>query len=223
MTVGAPESEQVLLDRAHKLAGISLGDVADSHGLCLPPNLRRHKGAVGDLLESVLGATARSRPVPDFEALGIELKTVPIDRQDRACESTHVCTIPLNDLIGQRWITSTVRRKLERVLWIPVVGDRSVALRNRRIGTPCMWSPSSEEEEILRGDWEEHMELIATGRLHELDARSGTYLQVRPKAPNRDALIASSDENGAPGATLPRGFYLRPFFTTRILCAAASP
>ena len=36
----------------------------------------------------------------------------------------------------------------------------------------------------MREDWEEQVELIATGRLDELDARMGTYLQIRPKAAN---------------------------------------
>jgi DNA mismatch repair protein MutH len=217
MSESAPQSERELLSRAGALAGWSLGEIANAYHFPLPANLSGHKGVIGDLLEHVLGATAMSRPVPDFESLGIELKTVPVNRRGRCAESTHVCTIPARGAIAEQWFTSTVRHKLARVLWVPIELDRTLKIDARRIGAACLWSPSDEDEQILREDWEEHMELIVTGRFGELDARSGTYLQVRPKAANRDALVPVSDESGELAATLPRGFYLRPSFTTRIL------
>jgi DNA mismatch repair protein MutH len=113
-----------------------------------------------------------------------------------------------------------VRRKLARVLWVPVEAAPAIPLARRRIGTPLLWTPSPAEEAVLQADWEEHMELLATGRLHELDARAGEYLQVRPKAANARALAPAPDEDGAPAATLPRGFYLRPALTRRILRTA---
>jgi len=217
MTPSAPQSERELADRAACLAGLTLAEIANNCGFRLPVDLRRQKGIVGEMLELVLGATASSRPVPDFENLGIELKTIPLDRHQRPAESTHVCTVALQDLVGQRWASCTVRVKLARVLWIPIEARHDLALAERRVGTPTLWTPSREEETVLRQDWEEHMELIATGRFDELDSRMGTYLQVRPKAPNRAALRSASDASGTPAATLPRGFYLRPRFTSGIL------
>ena len=73
---------------------------------------------------------------------------------------------------------------------------------------------------MLRADWEEYMELLATGRYEEIDARLGEYLQIRPKAANSRALVAASNAEGLPAATLPRGFYLRPRFTKTVLEAA---
>ncbi|MGR8920810.1 MAG: DNA mismatch repair endonuclease MutH [Gammaproteobacteria bacterium] len=216
----APASEAELVARADALAGLTLGEIAARHGVRLPPDLRRHKGIIGELLEAALGASAGSRPEPDFVHLGIELKTIPVDRRGRPRESTHVCTVALTDLVGQSWTGSTVLRKLSRVLWVPVESAAGLAPADRRVGRPRLWSPSPAEAATLRSDWEEHMELIATGRLAELDARLGVALQVRPKAPNRDALGAASDADGAPAATLPRGFYLRPQFTARILAGA---
>lgn len=212
-----PTSEQELLDRARALAGLELGEIAETAGRALPPDLRRRKGVVGELLERVLGATAASRPVPDFEAIGVELKTIPVGDDERPRESTHICTLTLHDLAGQRWATSTVRRKLARVLWVPIEARPDIALARRRIGRARLWSPTAAEEAVLASDWEEHMELIATGRFDQIDGRLGTYLQVRPKAANRDAVMAAHDASGRPSATLPRGFYLRASFTRRIL------
>ena len=216
-----PANEDVLLARAHDLSGRTLGEVAYGLGVSLPPDLRGHKGVVGELIERALGAQGDSRPVPDFEHLGIELKTVPLGPDERPRESTHVCTLALHDLLGQRWETSTVRRKLARVLWIPIATGSAVPLAERRVGRPCLWSPCAADEAVLAADWEEHMELVATGRHTEIDGRRGTYLQVRPKAANRDARVAALDDVGAPAQTLPRGFYLRTVFTARILREAA--
>lgn len=213
----APASEHELLARAERLAGLTLAELAGEFGMPVPPHLRGHKGWVGDLVETALGATGASRPVPDFEHLGIELKTIPLDARGRVLESTHVCSVPLDPGQCAHWSDSVVRRKLARVLWVPVEGGADRPPRARRLGRPVLWSPTQAQETVLREDYEEHMELIQLGRLDEIDARLGTYLQVRPKAANGRALTASADAAGEPAATLPRGFYLRASFTGTLL------
>ena len=215
--VQVPESEEELYDRASRLAGRSLGVIAGDLNLRPPENLARSKGWVGELLESVLGATAGSRPAPDFESLGIELKTIPVNRNGAPKESTHVCTVPLTATIDLCWESSVVQAKLARVLWIPVEADAKISLRERRIGNPILWSPSMADEAILRADWEEHMDMISLGRLAEIDARLGTYLQIRPKALDSRALTNAVDADGGKTLSLPRGFYLRTCFTRQIL------
>jgi len=207
--------------RAQAWAGHTLDDLARACQSRLPSDLRGHKGLLGDLLECVLGASAASRPEPDFVELGIELKTVPIDARGRPCESTHVCAVTLDELVGQTWARSSVRHKLARVLWMPLEATPSVPLARRRLGCPRLWSPDAAQEAVLRQDWEEHMELMTTGRFDELDARRGTYLQVRPKAANSRSLARASDRRGHFTATLPRGFYLRASFTRAILGQAS--
>lgn len=209
----APASERELLARAERLAGLTLAELAGELDMPVPPHLRGHKGWVGDLVETALGATGASRPVPDFEHLGIELKTIPLDARGRVLESTHVCSVPLDPGQCAHWPDSVVRRKLARVLWVPVEGRADRPPRARRLGRPVLWSPTEAQETVLCEDYEEHMELIQLGRLDEIDARLGTYLQVRPKAANGRALTASADAAGKPAATLPRGFYLRASFT----------
>ncbi|MFT4563712.1 MAG: DNA mismatch repair protein MutH [Gammaproteobacteria bacterium] len=212
-----PRNEVELLENAFALAGQTLGELAQTLGEDVPHNLTHAKGWVGELLELALGADAGSRPVPDFEILGIELKTLPLNNRLQPQESTFVSSAPLANTVGMQWETSAVKAKLNKVLWIPVEAAKTLAIGERRIGSPFLWSPSNEDEQILRADWEEHMERIAFGRLDELDARLGTYLQIRPKALNRRKLTAATNAAGAPTATLPRGFYLRTSFTRKIL------
>ncbi|MCH4293253.1 DNA mismatch repair endonuclease MutH [Shewanella sp. 3B26] len=213
----SPQSLEELLDRAHQMAGLSLGQLAAGLGWPVPANLRRDKGWIGQLIEQELGALAGSRPEQDFLHLGVELKTIPIDSRGKPLETTYVCVAPLMDVGGLKWEQSLVKHKLEQVLWIPVEGERSIPLTDRRIGTPVLWRPSMTESEQLRQDWEEIMELIAIGKVTGLTARHGEVLQLRPKAANAAAKTECIMEDGTVGLTNPRGFYLKTNFTQAIL------
>lgn len=208
-----PQTERELLDNAARLTGKSLQQVAGRLAVQVPDNQKTAKGWTGELLEIWLGATASSRPLPDFPQLGIELKTLPIDDKGRPAESTHVCSVAMNGSIGSSWEQSTVRSKLARVLWVPIEASRSVALAERRIGRPFIWSPDRHEEADLRSDWQEHMDMINSGEIDRITARQGKYLQIRPKAANARALTQTTRDSGEPAMTLPRAFYLRSLFT----------
>lgn len=212
-----PLSELELLDQASALAGYTLGELAALAGLPVPKDLKRDKGWIGLLLEVWLGASAGSKPEQDFAALGVELKTIPIDRSGRPLETTFVCVAPLTGNSGVTWETSHVRYKLRRVLWIPVEGERAIPLAQRRVGAPLLWSPSEEEDRQLRMDWEELMDLIVLGQVESITARHGEVLQLRPKAANNKALTEAVGAHGEPILTLPRGFYLKKNFTTALL------
>ena len=212
-----PLSEAELLANAEGIAGLTLGELAAKLDLDVPTSLQVAKGWVGQLIEQSLGATAASLPEPDFQHIGVELKTLPINHHGQPQESTYVCTVPLLDNTGLQWETSWVRRKLRRVLWVPVEADTTLPVAARRIGMALLWTPSPQQEAVLKQDWEELMDLIVTGQLAQISARHGTWLQIRPKAANARVLCTTFDEQGAPAETLPRGFYLRPAFTRTLL------
>lgn len=125
-----PKSEALLLQQAQQLSGYSLGELAAMAGIVAPKDLKRDKGWIGVLLELWLGASAGSKPEQDFAALGVELKTIPVDSLGRPLETTFVCVAPLTGNSGVTWETSHVRHKLKRVLWIPVEGERSIPPRS---------------------------------------------------------------------------------------------
>ena len=212
-----PQSQEQLLAQAQQLAGYSLGELAQLAGIPIPRDLKRDKGWIGILLEIWLGASAGSKPEQDFAALGVELKTIPIDSSGRPLETTFVCVAPLTGNSGVTWESSHVRHKLKRVLWVPVEGDRAIPLAERRVGAPLLWSPSEEEDRQLRMDWEELMDLIVLGQVERITARHGEVLQLRPKAANSKALTEAVGARGEPILTLPRGFYLKKNFTAALL------
>ncbi|WP_341503042.1 DNA mismatch repair endonuclease MutH [Gallaecimonas sp. GXIMD4217] len=212
-----PQSLDELQDRARALSGFTLAELADRAGLSVPKDLKREKGWMGLLLEHFLGAQAGSRPEPDFPELGVELKTLPIDRQGRPLESTFVAVAPYEGWQGVQWQGSHVRAKLARVLWIPILAERSLAPAERLIATPMLHSLQPDEEAILRRDWEELVELLALGRFDEISAHKGQYLQLRPKAANGRVKTLARNSEGELVAVQPKGFYLRSLYTSRLL------
>ncbi len=212
-----PRDEAQLLERANALAGRTLGDIAFSQGLGVPGSKLRAKGWSGQLLERALGAGAQSLSEPDFPHLGIELKTLPINAVGKPLESTFVCVVPLSQHLGLTYERSCVGRKLDRVLWMPLIVPFKGALAEQSLAIPLLWSPDSEERTVLKRDWEESMELVALGRVDQISAQDGVALQVRPKAANAKAVTRGTDADGRRIATLPRGFYLRPSFTAALL------
>jgi len=212
-----PLSEEELLTRCRVIAGRRLGDIAFDCGITVPQDLRRDKGWVGQLLELALGADAQSLAEPDFRAIGVELKTLPVDRQGRPRESTYVCTVPLEEGLEAHWEDTWLRRKLSRVLWLPVEAEATIPIADRRVGSALLWSPNKEEEALLRQDWEELGERICMGELEQITARMGTVLQIRPKAANSRVRCRSVGAGGEAILTNPRGYYLRPAFTRRLL------
>ncbi len=210
-----PRREVELLDRADGLAGALLADIAHYYGVVVPPDLRRHKGWIGDLIERALGAMAGGMAGPDLPELGIELKTIPVTEDGRPREATWVCVAPMDKIELGPWERSPVRKKLARVLWVPIVGDGPPG--ERRVGAPLIWSPSADQEEALAQDWAALSELISEGEVWQWKAHHGRALQVRPKARKGSDYVWVLNGEGDWVQTVPLGFYLRTRFTAGVL------
>jgi len=215
--VAAPKSQNELLARCEALVGKTLGQVATNLGLAVPNDLQRHKGWVGGLLEAVLGADAGNRAEPDFISLGIEMKTIPLNKMGLPKESTYVCTVPMQQTGELDWHQSWLKRKLSHVLWVPVEAETMIPLGERYIGQAWLWQPSVEQEAQLRRDWEELMDKVILGGQSEITAKEGEYLQIRPKAAHSRVVATGISEQGLKEQINPKGFYLRTAFTRLLL------
>jgi DNA mismatch repair protein MutH len=212
-----PTTETELMQRAEALVGRTLDELAQQVQLMAPEVSTFGKGWSGQLLELLLGASAGSLAEPDFQHLGVELKTLPIDFTGKPLESTYISIVPLTQFMQLQWHASEVYHKLKRILWVPLITHKGQALGQRQVGTPFIWSPTSAQEAILRQDWQELMDMVAMGQLEQISAKQGQYLQIRPKGANAKSLCWGFDAEGNRIQTLPRGFYLRASFTSSIL------
>lgn len=199
------------------MAGLTLGELAVKLNVAIPKNLNKEKGWQGLLLEQALGASAGSKPEPDFPHLGIELKSIPIDHSGKPLETTFVCVAPLTGLVGSTWQTSHLRNKMARVLWVPVISERSIPIEERIICTPFLWSPDAEEEKLMADDWQELTDMIVLGNVENINGKVGQVLQLRPKAANSKVKTQAFNKHGEPFLTLPRGFYLKTGFTRSLI------
>ncbi len=216
-----PRSLTELENRAANLAGRTIAEVAADHGVAVPANPKRTKGLAGQLAELALGASAASRPEPDFTHLGVELKTVPINVAGKPAESTYVCVATLRPQAGMRFEHSPVAAKLAHVLWLPVEASSAVPLPHRRFGLARLWQPTADDWARLKADWDELTEWISLGRVQSITARHGIVLQLRPKGRSARDLVAAIGPDGSFIQTNPRGFYLRASFTAEILSRPA--
>ena len=133
-------------------------------------------------------------------------------------ESTAVCQIDPIAIAAEPWQTSYVRYKLARVLFVALEvppGARSVG--DRRVAAVRLWTPSRDEEETLRADFELFVrDYFRRGRADDITGHLGVALQVRPQGPRRQRPARRLRRRRPP---YPRksGFYLRPAFVGRIL------
>lgn len=215
--ISPPQTEAELWNRACDIAHQPLGALAAQVAMSLPNGFKREKGWIGQMLEQVLGATAKSLPIPDFPQLGIELKTIPLKANGKPKESTYISIVPLMSSQLLTWRNSDLYHKLQRILWVPYFFNDALSPQEWRLSQPVLWSPSIEEESILKEDWQELMGLVQLGQLDQINARLGQYLQIRPKAMNAAIRTQGIGKDGVRVRTSPLGFYLRTTFTTKIV------
>jgi DNA mismatch repair protein MutH len=212
-----PTTINQLKERAKKVAGLTIGELALKHQVSIPVDLKRQKGWQGQFIEGCLGADAGNLSEPDFSKIGVELKTLPIDFTGKVLESTYISVVNINHHQDITWNNCAAKHKLSHVLWVPIARIKGGSLKNSRIATPFLWQPNEMESSQLKQDWEEVMDLIVLGQYGKLNARMGEILQVRPKAANSRVLTDATDSEGNHSQTLPRGFYMRPQFTQGLI------
>jgi len=169
---------------------------------------------MGHVLELTLGVRPNGAAGPDFPALGVELKSVPVNALGNPTASTWVTLAPLDGSLSVPWAQSSVRAKLQKVLWIPILGDGPPS--ERRVGQPLWWLLDETDDRVLQDDWDLLTERIAEGAWTRLTAREGVALQLRPKAARANDWVWALDEEGEWVRTTPLGFYLRQRFTRRL-------
>lgn len=218
MVSQSPTSEQALLEGARALSGASVARLASQHGLSVPGSRRDAKGFVGLLLERSLGADAGNLPAPDFQHLGIELKTVPVSIEGTPRESTYVCVAPRAGQPWGRFTESLLFRKLAAVLFVPIISSPDHTLGESVIGDARLWRPDEHARAQLANDWQVLAERALSGA--PPDGRVGAVVQLRPKAAHGRDLRPGVDADGVPTRCVPMGFYLRAQFTSQLLKGA---
>jgi DNA mismatch repair protein MutH len=204
-----------LLGRAESLSGMRVRELAGELGRPCPGGGVHTKGRVGELVELALGASGGSRRAVDFPESGVELKTIPVNAAHKPYESTFVCAVNLDEEVD--WALSWPKAKLAQVLFVPVIGEKKEPLPERRFGAPVFWQPTVAQDRQLNADYDDIMGLVGVGRIEDVTAHLGRYMQLRPKAKDGSVRTLARGADGERFGTVPRGFYLRATFTSALL------
>lgn len=210
------KNEKNLISYANTMSGHKIYKIANKLNILLPENTK-NKGYIGNIIEKFFFINSGNRPIRDFYHIGIELKTISIDKNNDPLEATFICTASLIKNNGITWKKSYIYYKLRRILWIPIKVNRFLPLKEYTIGIPFLWSPNVQEEKKIKKDWEDIMDIIVLGKIDKLNSSYGEVLQVKKKANNNKSLTRGVGKYGQPIFTTPRGFYLRKNFTNLLI------
>ena len=215
--VKSPDTFEELISNLNNLVGHNLVDLAKIADVPVPISPTHGKGFTGELLELLLGATAQNLPIPDFPKLGLELKTLPVDKNLVPLESTFLSHAPLTNIRGLTFEKSPLYSKIIRVLFVVVIAQRDMDYQDRTVAGYFFYTPSKEDLEQIKRDYDELYELVKTGQVETINARIGHIIQMRPKGADGKALTDCIGPDGEIIKTRPRGFYMRRAYTAQLV------
>lgn len=207
-----------LIKKAKSITGCNIDDVAKKIKYKITKKDEKNKGLIGQIIEKYFGVYSNNKVDCDFPNIGIELKTIPINKYNGfPKENTFVSMAPLTKNTGVLWENSYVCKKLSSVLWIPIENNLKVSLKFRRIGYPKLWIPNKIEQEKLKNDWEELMKIIVCGNIYSITSEYGNIMMLKKKSSNINIYTQAVGINGQKIMVNPLAFYLRKNFTNLIL------
>lgn len=211
-----PQNLLELKERLVKIKGAKISDLVELLEIEKPKNSVHAKGFVGQIIEYILGAHAKNQALPDFTNLDLELKTMPVDENLNPLESTFLCHANLKN-VETNFYKSTLYKKIRFILFVFIKTSKNTNVLDREIVGFYFYKASDEDLKIFKADFDELNDLIVQGFANNINARIGTYIQMRPKCATGNDLTEYYDENCEIKYTRPRGFYLRRSFN-KLLC-----
>ena len=202
--------EAALLQRFTPFVGARISDLARELGI--PTSVAKNYAArvTHAVVKRLMGVHDPRARIREFDEFGIETKIVPVKASGTVKESMSFPAFEYEDLVDQNWEESDFHLRTHRLFIAPIHQPRRDApIGEWTLGRPFFWSPTEEEERVMRSEWSMYRDLIATGRANQLPTASETRIvHVRPKA--RDA----SDTNYAPnvGQLVTKCFWLNRDF-----------
>jgi DNA mismatch repair endonuclease MutH len=151
----------------------------------------------------------------ELEALGLELKTIPLGPNAYPYEAMSFPAFDPAELAEEEWEDSELCGRLQNVLMAPVFRERrDDDLMDQRVCKPFRWTPSREQTNGIRVEWERYRDSFASGQVYNLPtSRETRFIHVRPHG--RDG----SDTVVVPGgrAIVRQSFWLNPTFVQELV------
>lgn len=210
-----PNDRESLLKYASKLRGKTLGEVCDEIYFRYSS---KNKGSFGSILESgYFMIDNNNEHEPDFEDLGIELKTTPLVKATktdyRPKERMSLSNINYMTLLTEG-IDGSLLHKNNELLVIFYLDDGKSDIKNQKIVDSILWKFPEEDMRIIKNDWERIADMVRQGRAHELSGRLTFYLEAAPKGPGKGRGMRRQPHSDV--SAKPRAFALKPRYVGSI-------
>lgn len=184
-----------------------------------------YKGGMGTLLEErYFGYEANNDNNPDFSYAGVELKATCFDTlkkspssKDKGTESKRgeratgdkfsagerlvLTMIPLDRPIESDFYNSHLWEKCHQILLVYYHREREINKLDQRIEYTCLFTPTIEDQKIIKQDYEKIVSYVQEGRADELSESTTMYLGACTKGSTaknswRKQFYPRIDENG---------------------------
>lgn len=99
--------------------------------------------------------------------LNLTLKTTPINKGGlTSIEPLRLCSFNLKSLVNESWETSNLIKSLTGILILPLIVEaKNLGQPYRRLGSPIIWRPNSDESDLIKSDWELYKSFALRGAI----------------------------------------------------------
>ncbi len=182
-------TREELVAHAKRLEGLTFEQVhphVDDEGL-------NHKGGFGYLVESIhFGVAPNSRPGPDIEELGVEIKTTPMKALKRgglrSKERLVLGIIDYYALAEESFWTSSFFRKNEFILLVFYLHEKGLRKALLRTLVTGLLNLNEWDIDVIEQDWERIQRKVQRGQAHLLSEGDTMYLAACTKGANASSL-----------------------------------
>ena len=181
-----PYDAESILRYAKRLEGRTLREVTGVEELADP---RRRRGSFGNAVEEhYFRYDINSDSHPDFDKVGLELKTTPVKRNARgelvAKERLVLTMIDYMNVVDEDFEHSHLLEKASDILLITYLYEPDVSPLDYVIEAVVRWGIPDEDLPQIRHDWETVVAKVRSGHAEDISGSDTLYLEACTKAAN---------------------------------------
>lgn len=182
-------NSESIVHYATQLIGKSLREAT---GVGHIDDMASRKGTLGNAVEYYyFKFDPNSDPDPDFNEVGIELKTTPLKRTKKgeivSKERLVLSMINYMEVVNETWETSAVLKKSDKILLLSYLHDPDANPVDYVFYLAELWSIPEEDLYTIKRDWETVVDKVRRGLAHEISSGDTLFLEACTKAANSEA------------------------------------
>lgn len=181
-----PKDKQSIIEYAQILVNSTLRNHISVETI---QDIHKHKGSFGNVVEEYYFMyKPNSKSGPDFEKVGMELKTTPLKKDKKGNYSSKerlvITMINYMHIVSETFETSTFLYKASDILLISYLYDKDKNPLDYIIEVVAEWGLPKKDLPIFKQDWEIIVNKIRSGKAHEISSSDTMYLEACTKAAN---------------------------------------